>query len=95
MVHGKARQPQSQGSGGRSNGDIKDILVIWLADNNTHDWVTGITFVQFQKNSANHSGTKRSPYSALFGEEVRVGLTMSSCHMKYSVTRTMKKTSWP
>ena len=78
MVHGKARHPQSQGSVERSNGDRKDMLVIWLADNSTHDWVTGITLVQFQKNSANHSGTKRSPYSALFGEEVCMGLTTSS-----------------
>ena len=50
----------------------------WLDDNNTHDWVTGIRFVQFQKTTAHHSGIKRSPCSVLFGEEVRVGLTTSS-----------------
>ena len=32
-------------------------------------------FVQFQKNSAYHSGAKRSPYSVSFGEEARVGIT--------------------
>ena len=81
MVHGKARHPQSQGSVERANGDIKDMLVvwldsssrslqhIWLADNDSHDWVTSIKCVQFQKNSAHHSGIKRSPCSALFGEE--------------------------
>ena len=58
------------------------MLVAWLADTDTHDWVTGIKFVQFQKNSANHSGIKRSPYSALLGEEVRVGLTTSSLPLK-------------
>ncbi|KAK7489628.1 hypothetical protein BaRGS_00019023, partial [Batillaria attramentaria] len=37
-----------------------------------------IKFVQFQKNSAHHSGIKCSPYSAMFGCEARVGLTSSS-----------------
>ena len=78
MVHGKPRYPQSQGSVERANGDIKDMLVAWLADNDSQDWVAGIKFVQFQKNSSLHSGIKRSPYSALFGNEARVGLTSSS-----------------
>ena len=37
MVHGKPRYPQSQGSVERANGDIKDMLVAWLADNNSED----------------------------------------------------------
>ena len=37
MVHGKPRHPQSQGSVERANGDIKDMLVAWLADDNTQD----------------------------------------------------------
>ncbi|KAK6178643.1 hypothetical protein SNE40_011172 [Patella caerulea] len=51
MVHGKPRHPQSQGSVERANGDIKDMLVAWMGDNNTNDWSVGIKFVQFQKNS--------------------------------------------
>ncbi|KAK7116507.1 hypothetical protein V1264_002174 [Littorina saxatilis] len=78
MVHGKPRYPQSQGSVERANCDIKDMLVAWLADNKSQDWVAGIKFVQFHKNSAYHSGIKRSPYSALFGNEARVGLTSST-----------------
>ena len=78
IVHGKPRHPQSQGSVERANGDLKDMLIAWLADNNTQDWTAGIKFVQFQKNSAHHSGTKCSPYSAMFGCEARVGLTSSS-----------------
>ncbi|XP_070188954.1 KRAB-A domain-containing protein 2-like [Littorina saxatilis] len=78
MVHGKPHYPQSQGSVERANCDIKDMLVAWLADNNSQDWVAGIKFVQFHKNSAYHSGIKRSPYSALFGNEARVGLTSST-----------------
>jgi transposase InsO family protein len=78
LVHGKPRHPQSQGSVERANGDIKDMLVAWMADNDSEDWPTGIKFVQFQKNSALHSGIKCSPYSAMFGCEARVGLTTSS-----------------
>ncbi|XP_047485917.1 KRAB-A domain-containing protein 2-like [Penaeus chinensis] len=73
MVHGKPRHPQSQGSMECANGDIKDMLVTWLADNNSQDWSVGIKFVQFQKNAAHHSGIKCSPY----GCEARVGLTSS------------------
>ena len=78
MVHGKPRHPQSQGSVERANGDIKDMLVAWMGDNSTADWSTGIKFVQFQKNSSLHSGIKRAPYAAMFGCNVKVGLTSSS-----------------
>ncbi|XP_076056311.1 uncharacterized protein LOC143034260 [Oratosquilla oratoria] len=77
MVHGKPRHPQSQGSVERANCDIKDMLVAWLGDNQTTDWVVGLKFVQFQKNSSYHSGTKRSPFAPLFGSDAKVGLTTS------------------
>ncbi|KAK4297539.1 hypothetical protein Pmani_030050 [Petrolisthes manimaculis] len=48
LVHGKPRHPQSQGSVERANGDIKDMLVAWMADNDSQDRPTGIKFVQFQ-----------------------------------------------
>lgn len=54
IVHGKPRHPQSQGSVERANCDIKDMLVAWLADNETQDWSTGIKFVQFQKKKPLH-----------------------------------------
>ncbi|XP_068234271.1 KRAB-A domain-containing protein 2-like [Palaemon carinicauda] len=78
IVHGKPRHPQSQGSVERANGDIKDMLVAWMADNNSTDWATGIKFVQFSKNLAYHAGIKRSPYAAMFGVNTRVGLTSTS-----------------
>ena len=81
LVHGKPRHPQSQGSVERANGDIKDMLVAWMADNDSQDWPTGIKFVQFQKNSALHSGIKCSPYSAMFGCKARVGL-LRPCRWK-------------
>ena len=78
MVNGKPRHPQSQGSVERANGDIKDMLVAWMGDNETNDWSVGLKFVQFQKNSSLHSGIQRSPYAAMFGCEAKVGLTSSS-----------------
>ena len=78
IVYGKPRYPQSQGSVERANGDIKDMLIAWMSENNTQDWTIGIKFVQFQKNTAHHAGIKCSPYSALFGCDARIGLTSTS-----------------
>ena len=78
LVHEKPRYPQSHGSVERANGDMNNMLVAWLSDNNSKDWTTGIKFVQFHKNSAHHAGIKCSPYSAMFGSEARIGLTSSS-----------------
>ena len=74
MVHGKTRNPQSQGSVEGLNCDIKDMLIAWLGDNHSKDWPNDLRFVQFQKNSSYHSGIKQSPYMALFGTELRIGL---------------------
>ena len=49
-----------------------------MVDNKTNDWSVGIKFVQFLKTSNLHSGNQRSPYSALFGCDAKVGLTTSS-----------------
>ena len=62
----------------RANIDIKVMLVAWLSDNNTKDWITGIKFVQFHTYSGHHSGIRRSLYSAMFGSEAQIGLTSSS-----------------
>ena len=78
LVHGRPRHPQSQGSVERANGDIKDMLVSWMNDNDTTDWSVGIKFVQFKKNTSLHAGIQRSPYSALFGNDARCGLSTSS-----------------
>ena len=77
MVHGKPRHPQSQGSVERASGDIKDMLIAWMSDNNTQDWSIGLRFVQNMKNSAYHSGIKCTPYNAMFGCDHNVGLTSS------------------
>ena len=54
------------------------MLTAWLGDNNSTDWPMGLCFVQFQKNSNYHSGINQSPYNALFGTEVTVGLCSST-----------------
>ena len=77
MVHGRPRHPQSQGSIERANGDIKDMLISWMSDNNSQDWTVGIKFVQQMKNASYHTGIKRTPYIAMFGTAPKVGLTSS------------------
>jgi hypothetical protein len=49
IVHGKPCHPQSQGSIERYNGDIHDMLVSWMRDNNSTNWATGIKFVVSEK----------------------------------------------
>jgi hypothetical protein len=51
----------------RGNADIKDMLIIWMRENNNKKWSIGLKFVQFEKNNSHHSGINRSPYKAMFG----------------------------
>ena len=78
IVHGKPRHSQSQGSVGRANDDIQNMLASWMKDNHTTNWSNGLRFVQFMKNRSLHSGIKQSPYKAMFGIEPRVGLMTST-----------------
>ena len=78
LVHGKPRHPQSQGSVERANADVKNMLITWLNENHTKNWVSGLNFVQHYKNTSYHSGIKMEPYKAMFGINPKVGLT-SSC----------------
>jgi len=58
IVHGKPMHPQSQRTVERSNGDIHDMVVSWMRDNNTTSWETDIKFVQFQNSRRDHVGIK-------------------------------------
>ncbi|XP_055932280.1 KRAB-A domain-containing protein 2-like [Argiope bruennichi] len=78
IVHGKTRHSQCQGSVGRANQDVENMLASWMKDNKTTKWSYGLRFVQFMKNRALHSGIKQSPYKAMFGIEPRVGMTTST-----------------
>ena len=78
IVHGKPRHSQSQGSVERANRDIEDMLLSWLAENSTTKWADGRRFVQTRKNNALHGGLKCSPYEAMFGQRMKIGLKTSN-----------------
>lgn len=77
IVHGKPRYSQSQGSVERPNQDIQNILATWMQTNNSKSWSEGLRFVQLMKNRTFHSGIKRSPYQAMFGSDIKIGLLTS------------------
>ncbi|KAK3929775.1 KRAB-A domain-containing protein 2 [Frankliniella fusca] len=77
IVHGTPRHSQSQGSVERANRDIQDILIKWMRDNGTTHWAEGLKFVASLKNRRHHQGIGRSPYEALFGCPMKVGLGTS------------------
>lgn len=78
LVNGKPRHSQSQGSVERSNQDVRDMLVAWMADNKTEKWFEGLRFIQSKKNRALHSIIKTSPYEAMFGSAQKIGFADSS-----------------
>ena len=43
IVHGKPRNPQSQGSVERANCHIKHMLIAWMSVNDTQNWTRAIT----------------------------------------------------
>lgn len=71
LVHGNA-QGQSQAE------NFKNMLLQWMTDNKTIDWVTGLKFVQFARNRTYHEDIGKSPFEAMFGCKVKVGLTSLS-----------------
>lgn len=74
IVHGKPRHPQSQGSIGRANGDVKKMLSNWMEDNKTKNWSLGLKFVQMSKNNSYHRTINCTPYYATFGREMNYGI---------------------
>lgn len=78
IVHGKPRHSQSQGSVERANQDIQNMLMTWMDDETCKLWSEGLRFVQLIKNRAYHDGIIRAPYVAMFGHDIRVGLSTSA-----------------
>ncbi|XP_029342042.1 KRAB-A domain-containing protein 2-like [Acyrthosiphon pisum] len=59
---------------------INDLKCMWnnlkkVQTNNSKPWSEGLRFVQLMKNRAFHSGIKRSPYQAMFGSDIKIGLS--------------------
>ena len=78
IVHGKPRHSQSQGFVERASRDIEDMLMTWLQSNSTTHWGDGLRFIQVMKNRAYNEGIKCSPYEAMFGQPMKVGLKTSN-----------------
>lgn len=75
LVHGKPRHSQSQGSIERANQDVENMLSTWMETNATAKWSEGLRFVQAMKNRVYHQGIRCSPYEAMFGAPMKMGLT--------------------
>lgn len=69
IVHGKPLHLQSQGSVERANQDRKYAC---------HKWRKGLKCIQFMKNRSLHHALKCSPYEAMFGTQVKIGLKSTS-----------------
>ena len=78
IVHGRPRHPQSQGSVERANQDIEQIMRCWLADNNTTNWVSGLPFIQMQKNNGLNRTIQCSPFFAVFGKNMSIDNNISN-----------------
>ena len=67
-----------QGSVERTNRDIEDMLITCLKSNSTTHWGDGLRFIQVIKNRAYQEDIKCSPYEAMFGQPMNVGLKISN-----------------
>lgn len=67
-----------KGSVERANQDIKNMPTTWMQEQNTSQWSQGLHFIQIMKNGAYHLGIKTTPYEALFGCKIKIGLNMSN-----------------
>jgi transposase InsO family protein len=77
IVHGKPRHSESQGSIEQANQDVENMLATWMETNNTTKWSEGLRLVQAMKNRAYREGTKCSPYEAMFGVPMKLGIANS------------------
>lgn len=79
LVIGKPCYTESEGGGAeRCNQDVEKLLTTWMQDNNTNNWSDGLKFVQLMKNREYHDGLKCSPYKAMFGIDLKFGLSNSN-----------------
>jgi hypothetical protein len=73
---------------------IKDMLIIWMRENNSTSWNVALKFVQFNKNNSHHSGIYRTPYKAMFGSDAKMDLTSSPLRITSFYTSLRLWMSW-
>jgi hypothetical protein len=67
------------------------MLATWMETNNTTKWSEGLRFVQAMKNRAYHEGTKCSPYEAMFGVPMKLGIADSVLPRNVTVNMTTEE----
>ncbi|XP_077300527.1 KRAB-A domain-containing protein 2-like isoform X2 [Arctopsyche grandis] len=78
IVHGEIKGFQKQKSTERSNHDVKKMLTMWQVANKSKEWSQGLKFIQMMKNHAYHDEIQQTPYEALFGTKMKLGLKSSN-----------------
>lgn len=64
----------------RLSQDIQNMLLAWMGMEKSSKWSEGLRFVQITKNKDYHETICQSPYQAMFGRGIKLGLSMSSLH---------------
>jgi hypothetical protein len=67
------------------------MLATWMETNNTTKWSEASRFVQAMKNRAYHKGTKCSPYEAMFGISMELGIANSVLPRKVTINMTTEE----
>lgn len=75
LVHGRARNSQSQGGVERLNQTVQRRLAAWMKDSGSKNWSVGCKFVQWALATAYHTGVKHTPYELAFGQKPSCGLS--------------------
>ncbi|XP_026808717.1 SCAN domain-containing protein 3 isoform X1 [Rhopalosiphum maidis] len=73
IVHGKPNHSQENEE--QVKQDIKSMLITWMQDQKSSHWSEGLRFIQLTKNRTYNSGLKMTPHEALFGTELKIGLS--------------------
>lgn len=82
IIHGIPTHSQSQDSIEQANQDVKNMVAAWLITNETTKWSEGLKFIQLMKNRTFHEEIKQTPYEALFGMKMKLGLKTSNLPME-------------
>jgi len=62
-----------------------------METNNTTKWSEGLRFVQAIKNGAYHEGLKCSPYDAIFGVSMKLGIANSVLSPNLTINMTTEE----